>query len=219
MWPKEVQVKALVACGRKCCICHRFCGTKIELHHIQQEADGGLSDFDNCIPLCFDCHADVGHYNSRHPKGKKYTPGELRGHRDQWYVLINQLRIDELTKQCAVPEQPIEVYEGQEVVLRGYIWRESFPGPPNYESFDTDEKETYWMFILKKPISLLASSPEHGDTYRIDGITKLQLLVDSGFYAENSALVLTDANILGKPYPSTTGHHHGQALYDVINLL
>ncbi len=219
MWPKEVQEKALIACGRKCCICHRFCGVKMELHHIWQEADGGLSDFDNCIPLCFDCHADVGHYNPRHPKGKKYTPGELKGHRDQWYALTSQLRLNEFEQNNSTPEQPVEVYEGQEVSLRGYVWRESFPGRPNYESFDTDEKETYWMFILKRPISLLVCSPEHGDTYRVDGISKLQLLVPSEFYAENQAIVLTDVNVLGKLYPSTNGHHHGQALYEVIKLL
>ena len=219
MWPKEVQEKALIACGRKCCICHRFCGTKMELHHIHQEADGGQSDFENCIPLCFDCHSDVGHYNPRHPKGKKYSTGELKGHRDQWYKLVNQLRIDGLAVKSGVPEQPLDVYEGQEVALRGYVWRETFPGCPNYESFETDEKETYWMFILKQPISLLACAPEHGNTYRIESITKLQLLVEPEFYAENQSIVLTDANVFGKLYPSISGHHHGQALYEVIRLL
>lgn len=190
----------------------------MELHHIQQEADGGMPDFENCIPLCFDCHADVGHYNPRHPKGKKYSTGELKAHRDQWYKLVNQLRIDDLVAKSGIPEQPLEVYVGQEVALRGYVWRETFPGRPNYESFETDEKETYWMFILKQPISLLASSPEHGNTYRVEGITKLQLLVEGEFYAENQALVLTDINVLGKLYPSMNGHHHGQALYKVIEL-
>ena len=71
----------------------------------------------------------------------------------------------------------------------------------------------------KQPISLLASSPEHGNTYRVEGITKLQLLVEGEFYAENQALVLTDINVLGKLYPSMSGHHHGQALYKVIRLL
>lgn len=31
----------LVKCKRSCCICHKFCGTKIELHHIKQVAEGG----------------------------------------------------------------------------------------------------------------------------------------------------------------------------------
>ena len=82
---KDVQVEALVACGRCCCLCHKFCGPKIELHHITQKADGGADSFDNCIPLCFECHADMGKRDSHHPKGKGYSPEELRKHRDKWY--------------------------------------------------------------------------------------------------------------------------------------
>ena len=37
-FPQSVAEKALVACGRCCCICHVFCGTKIELHHINRKA-------------------------------------------------------------------------------------------------------------------------------------------------------------------------------------
>ena len=48
----------------------------MELHHIVHESSGGKSVFDNCIPLCFDCHAEAGHYNPKHPKGTKYSPSE-----------------------------------------------------------------------------------------------------------------------------------------------
>ncbi|HEY1937090.1 MAG TPA: HNH endonuclease [Candidatus Angelobacter sp.] len=47
--------KALISCGRHCCLCHKFCGTNIELHHIVPESKGGLDVLDNAIPLCFDC--------------------------------------------------------------------------------------------------------------------------------------------------------------------
>jgi hypothetical protein len=86
----EVAEKALVACGRHCCLCHKFCSTKIELHHIKQKADGGEDSFENCIPLCLDCHAEVKAYNPRHPKGRQYTESELKQHRDTWYEKINQ---------------------------------------------------------------------------------------------------------------------------------
>ena len=82
---KEVSEKALVCCGRCCCLCHKFCGVKIELHHIKQKADGGDDSFDNCIPLCFDCHAEVKSYNPHHPKGRQITESELKKHRDEWY--------------------------------------------------------------------------------------------------------------------------------------
>ena len=84
-FPQSVADKALAACGRCCCICHKFCGVKMELHHIHQHADGGEDTFENCIPLCFDCHAEMGKGDPHHPKGKRYTAEELRKHRDNWY--------------------------------------------------------------------------------------------------------------------------------------
>ena len=87
-FPSGVQERALIACERHCCICHKFCSFKIELHHIVQKADGGEDSFDNCIPLCFDCHAEVKSYNNRHPKGKKYTESELKIRRDRWYEKV-----------------------------------------------------------------------------------------------------------------------------------
>jgi len=85
----SVSELALLSCGRHCSLCHKFCGTKIELHHIRQRVDNGDDTFDNCIPLCFDCHAEVQAYNPKHPKGKKFTENELKKHRDQWYSKMN----------------------------------------------------------------------------------------------------------------------------------
>lgn len=76
---------ALVSCQRRCSICHKFCGTKMECHHILQVREGGDDSIDNCIPLCFDCHADVKAYNPLHPKGCAYTESELRRHRGNWF--------------------------------------------------------------------------------------------------------------------------------------
>jgi hypothetical protein len=52
------------------------------------ESKGGLDVLDNAIPLCFDCHAEVEHYNPQHPKGRKFTESELKGHRDAWYAKV-----------------------------------------------------------------------------------------------------------------------------------
>lgn len=82
---KETADDALLNCARCCCLCQKFCGVKIELHHIVPVAEGGDDSADNCIPLCFDCHAEIGHYNDGHPKGRKFTPDELKAHRDRWY--------------------------------------------------------------------------------------------------------------------------------------
>jgi hypothetical protein len=87
-FPADISEKALLDCGRCCCICHKFCGFKIELHHIKQSSEGGEDSYENCLPLCLDCHAEVKAYNSKHPKGRKYTEPELKQHRDRWYEKV-----------------------------------------------------------------------------------------------------------------------------------
>lgn len=85
---KRVKEKAFVASARRCCLCKRFVGRNIELHHIFQASEGGEDTFENAIPLCFDCHADAGHYNSKHPRGSKLSSSELKEHRDLWYDTV-----------------------------------------------------------------------------------------------------------------------------------
>jgi len=75
------KVKALLWCARHCCLCGKAAGVGIEVAHL----DPKLSDFDNAIPLCFDCHGATGHYNPRHPRGRKYNIAELKARRDQVY--------------------------------------------------------------------------------------------------------------------------------------
>lgn len=101
-----------------CCICHRFCGLKMELHHVDQVSAGGADTFANCIPLCLDCHADMRSYDSAHPKGTKYTPGELRAHRDRWYARVNgsaPTMVGEVQ-----PAVPMAALEQDEPVGTGY---------------------------------------------------------------------------------------------------
>ncbi|MFA7420741.1 MAG: HNH endonuclease [Melioribacteraceae bacterium] len=99
---KEISEMALLLSGRCCCICHKFCGNKIELHHIIPESEGGQDTFENCIPLCFDCHAEVGNYNDKHPKGKKYSTSELKKHRDAWYSNVKSLNSSETNPSSTI---------------------------------------------------------------------------------------------------------------------
>lgn len=78
---ESVKVKALLWCNRHCCLCGKQSGIGIEVAHL----DPHSSDPDNAIPLCFDCHATVGHYNREHPRGRKYTITELKAGRDRVY--------------------------------------------------------------------------------------------------------------------------------------
>ena len=84
----------LVRCKRSCCICHRFCGIKIETDHIVQESEGGSNSIDNAIALCFECHAEVHLYNDKHPRGRKYHPNELKKHKVLWLRICKKTRND-----------------------------------------------------------------------------------------------------------------------------
>jgi hypothetical protein len=84
------EVSALLAvCHRRCCICHRFCGVKIETDHIRPTAEGGDDSIGNAIPVCFDCHAEIHSYNDKHPRGRKFTSEELANHKKQWLDVCN----------------------------------------------------------------------------------------------------------------------------------
>lgn len=58
----SVKDQILIDTARHCCVCHRYKGVKVEVHHIKQEALGGPNTYENTIFLCFDCHCDAGHY-------------------------------------------------------------------------------------------------------------------------------------------------------------
>lgn len=83
-FPPDVAEGLLVACHRRCCICHKYAGMKMEIHHIVPKPQGDDTE-GNGIPLCLDCHAEVGAYNPQHPKGRKFNPSELRRHKEQWF--------------------------------------------------------------------------------------------------------------------------------------
>jgi hypothetical protein len=87
-FPPSVRDSALLAAARHCCVCRRYKGALLEVHHITPEAEGGTSDFENAIALCFDCHAWAGHYFAKHPKGSKYSPSHLRAAKKQWHLKV-----------------------------------------------------------------------------------------------------------------------------------
>jgi hypothetical protein len=80
----------MVRCHRRCCICHRFCGVKMELHHIEQRAYTNDDSIENAIPVCFECHAEISLYNDAHPRGRKYHSEELQCHKEQWLRICQE---------------------------------------------------------------------------------------------------------------------------------
>lgn len=98
----------LAQCHRRCCVCHRFCGVKMELHHVEHKADGGGDDITNAIPLCFECHAEVNHYNDAHPRGRKFTGEELLIHKSQWLEVCSKHPSALITAPRDVDVGPLE---------------------------------------------------------------------------------------------------------------
>jgi len=84
-----IRERALLAYKRRCCLCEEHVHTLVECHHIVQEADGGDSSFDNCIPLCLNCHGRVASYNPRHPIENQYSEKELKQRRNNFYAQMN----------------------------------------------------------------------------------------------------------------------------------
>jgi len=78
----EIVIKTLLWSARHCCLCGKACSTGIEVAHIDQN---GPATLDNAMPLCFDCHERSGNYDTKHPRGRRYRPAELRARRDQVY--------------------------------------------------------------------------------------------------------------------------------------
>ncbi len=91
---QTIKREALVLSARHCCVCHHYKGVKVEIHHIVPQTEGGSNDLENAISLCFDCHAEAGHYNPKHPRGTKFSRSELRKARDIWYELVANHKIN-----------------------------------------------------------------------------------------------------------------------------
>jgi hypothetical protein len=118
---EDIKTKAMVACGRYCCVCHKFCGNNMEVHHIKAHADGGADTFENAIPLCFDCHAEVRQYDSRHPKGIKFSEKELIQHRDNWYKKITTIKPGNQQDKENKNSQPLKIHHEknyEQIMLR-----------------------------------------------------------------------------------------------------
>ncbi len=136
-FPISIKEEALVRSRRRCCLCKKFAGRNIEVHHIVQEKDGGPNTLENAIPLCFDCHADVGHYNDQHPKGNKYTSAELRRHRDEWWQWCNK------NPYAPFPDDPLYVVP-QTINLRAGKWKDH-----SRIKIHNRSSEVYFQVVLK----------------------------------------------------------------------
>lgn len=83
--PNEVASDILAKCCRCCCLCRRFRPTCLQVHHIIEQSKGGTNDPDNLTAICLHCHSDV---HTKRPFSRRFTPEELRQHRDAVFALV-----------------------------------------------------------------------------------------------------------------------------------
>lgn len=106
----------------------------METDHIILKDDGGTDDIANAIPVCFECHAEIHCYNTNHPRGRMFTPDELRKHKSQWLDLCRtrpeaftevarnvgvgplQAILDELEHNLTASDTPVD--------QRGWLFRD-----------------------------------------------------------------------------------------------
>ena len=97
--PHETASIVLAKCGRRCCICRRFKPLLLQVHHIVERSRGGGNDLDNLIPICITCHLDV---HSRVPFTRRFTPTELKLHRESLYNLVADGSVSQDEEEPAV---------------------------------------------------------------------------------------------------------------------
>jgi hypothetical protein len=145
----DIKMQVRIAAAGRCCLCREYKGRNIEVHHIIPEAEGGPDTFDNAIPLCFDDHAEVGHYNNLHPKGLKYSRKEIRLARDTWYELVKRNNIEMPVNQSEhlhFRHLVLRQYDTAQQILEGSI--DKFPIPNSL--FLKNDISTFIKFLFKK---------------------------------------------------------------------
>ena len=111
--------------------------------------------------------------------------------------------------------------EGQELTFTGTVSRETFPGPPNYESIDDgDTPETYWILTINTPQCVIAESLEDGSLHELaKSTTRFQLAFqDSSIYTSHKNVVENGVVVEGQLFAGHSGHHHTKALISVKSI-
>ena len=57
----------------------------MQIHHLHPDAEGGSGDFENGIPVCLNCHAEI---ESESNMGRKFSHEELKILRDEWFATV-----------------------------------------------------------------------------------------------------------------------------------
>lgn len=165
---KKTKENALVKSRRCCCICHEFAGLYTNVHHIKPKSKKGPDTLENAIVLCLHCHGEVGHYNSEHPIGDKYTTSEVKAHRDKWWQWCED------NPYKPLPESPLIVSPSEiNIPTEGYENRTEIN---IYNKTDAFLYQAWIKIVLpsneidKSIISISSKTDEDGAMLETDGI-------------------------------------------------
>ena len=103
------------------------------------------------------------------------------------------------------------------VTVSGVVVRDTFPGPPNFESVSRgDEAEAYWVLELAMPVYVRPSSDEGAE----DSVSRMQLVFkDVADYDKYRLLLGNGVNVTGTLMHAMSAHHHTKVLIIVKNMV
>ena len=73
-FPPKVREDALLSSGRYCCLCHKFCGLKIELHHVVHASEGALTPSRTASHSASSAMQTCAHMTTSTPKVRNTPP-------------------------------------------------------------------------------------------------------------------------------------------------
>jgi hypothetical protein len=111
------------------------------------------------------------------------------------------------------------IIENDEIDVIGRLSRETFAGPPNYESVHKGDKaETYWILTVLEPITLCPLASADGRPHTIGSVNRFQLVFNEGQGGLTRALIARHAWVRGRVFMGHRGHQHMAALIEVTEL-
>lgn len=111
------------------------------------------------------------------------------------------------------PGSPCLRYESDTVALAGTLRRETFPGPPNFESVGRgDRPETGYYLHLASPVCTVADSNNDA----VPGARLVQLVLDSAGYARLRPRLGRRVQLRGILFAAMSGHHHAPVVMRVL---
>lgn len=109
-------------------------------------------------------------------------------------------------------------YDPQVVTLEGKLTRETYPGPPNFESVAKgDAAETGYYLALLKPACVRAKPDEELSNY--DQVKKVQLILSKKQYAQLQPNQGKAIKLTGMLRDGNTGHYHAPVGLEVKTIV